>query len=182
MPAHEVRTCHMLYFQKNPSMLRLLCAARKASFEALGSWPPEQFALGCFILHLDHHRSPLSQAQAVCLSTASCTVCTLLITVCHSVAWPRARPTLTDQPGLQPYAWTSSPQRCVQGSLRPACRRRRSARRGSAAPPTCNACDLCRFCRRARSALRGSPRLHHQARHRRSSCSQSAGALRALTS
>ncbi len=92
----------------------------------------------------------------------------------HSAAWPRASPTLTQQLGLQPCAWTSSPQRRVQGSLRPACRRRRSdALRAGAAPPLqqCVLPGLCRSCRRARSTL-PSP----EALHKLSCCRQSAGA------
>jgi hypothetical protein len=54
-------------------------------------------------------------------------VCNLHCTARHSTAWARASPMLVEQLGLQLYAWTSSPQRCVQESSRPACRRRTAA-------------------------------------------------------
>jgi len=80
-----------------------------------------------------------------------------------------------EQLGLQLCTWTRSPQRCMQGSLHPACRRRAAA---LGVPPRLQRVllGLCRSCRRARSAWpAGTP---PEAWHKLSCCRQSAGARR----
>jgi len=104
-------------------------------------------------------------------------VCSFLSSACHSAVCTRASSLLMEQLGLQLCTWTRSPQRCMQGSLHPACRRRAAA---LGVPPRLQRVllGLCRSCRRARSAWpAGTP---PEAWHKLSCCRQSAGVRRIL--
>jgi len=116
-----------------------------------GDWLPEQPELDW--LRLAH---PCTSLLAVFTATGGvlvpCVVCGSAAPYDATQQWARVIPRLTE-PGLQPYAWTNSPQRCVQGSLRPAgCRRGSGAVHAGASPRLQGVLlGLCRCCRRERS-------------------------------